>query len=172
MISSPNPSPFSPFNGGLRHIAVMMVGALAGGGLFTFHTAKGTAYLSNDPQVCVGCHIMRAEYDGWQHSSHHTVAVCNDCHLPHESVAAKLMVKALNGWHHSRAFTLQDFQEPIRIKPGNAKVLEDNCIACHTGMVETITAHGTLGTPTDPEQGADLYGCVRCHAAVGHGPTR
>jgi len=26
--------------------------------------------------------------------------------------------------------------------------------------------------PSDPLQQADLYGCVRCHQGVGHGPTR
>ena len=149
-----------------------LVGAFAGSGGYTFVAAKGTSYLSNDPQVCVGCHIMREQYDGWRHGSHHDVAVCNDCHLPHDNPVSKLLVKAANGWNHSRAFTMQDFPEPIRIKPGNSKVLEDNCLRCHQPLVQEITAHGTLGTPTDPLQKADLYGCVRCHPAVGHGPTR
>ncbi len=153
-------------------LAIALLGALGGGGAYTFHTAKGTSYLSDDPQVCVGCHIMREQYEGWQHASHHAVAVCNDCHLPHGSLVAKLSVKALNGWNHSRAFTMQDFPEPIRIKPANAQVLEDNCLRCHAALTDEITAHGTLGTPTDPMQRADLYGCVRCHSAVGHGPTR
>jgi cytochrome c nitrite reductase small subunit len=39
-------------------------------------------------------------------------------------------------------------------------------------VIGDITAHGTLGVPTDPLQQADLFGCVRCHQGVGHGPTR
>lgn len=152
--------------------ASALVGTLTGAGGYTFVQAKGTSYLSNDPQVCVGCHVMREQYDGWRHGSHHAVAVCNDCHLPHEGVVARLYVKALNGWNHSKAFTLQNFPEPIRIKPGNAQVLEANCLRCHGPLVEAVTSHGTLGVPTDPTLGADLYGCVRCHASVGHGPTR
>jgi cytochrome c nitrite reductase small subunit len=70
---------------------------------------------------------MREQYDGWQHASHHAFATCNDCHLPHDTLAHKLFVKASNGYHHSRAFTFQDFAEPIRIKPGNSQVLEANC---------------------------------------------
>lgn len=152
--------------------ASVLIGTFVGSGLYTFVAAKGTSYLSNDPQVCVGCHIMNEQYDGWRHGSHHAVAVCNDCHLPHTGLIPKLYVKALNGWNHSKAFTLQDFPEPIRIKPSNAKVLEANCLYCHQQLVEGVIEHGTLGVPTDPTQQADLHGCVRCHQSVGHGPTR
>ena len=150
----------------------VLLGALVGAGMFTFVEAKGASYLSDDPAVCVNCHIMREEYDGWRHASHHAVATCNDCHLPHDNLAHKLLVKASNGYHHSRAFTLQDFVEPIRIKPSNAAVLEANCLRCHGPLTAEITAHGTLGVPTDPSLEADLFGCVRCHQEVGHGPTR
>ena len=84
----------------------------------------------------------------------------------------KFFVKASNGYYHSKAFTLLNFKEPIRIKPSNAKVLEDNCLRYHVEVTDETTAHGTLGVPTDPTQQADLYGCVRCHQGVGHGPTR
>jgi len=156
----------------LTLLASVLVGTLVGAGLFTFVSAQGTSYLSNDPTVCVNCHVMREQYDGWQHGSHHAVATCNDCHLPHDNVIHKFFVKGSNGYHHSKAFTLMDFQEPIRIKPGNAQVLEANCLRCHGELVDQITAHGTLGVPTDPMQKADLYGCVRCHQEVGHGPRR
>jgi len=147
----------------------ILLGAFAGSGLFTFVSAHGTSYMSNDPAVCVNCHVMREQYDGWLHGSHHAVAGCNDCHLPHDNVLHKLFVKASNGYHHSQSFTLMDFPDPIRIKPGSAEVLEANCVRCHEGMVNELTAHGTLGMATDPGRGADLYGCVRCHPGVGHG---
>jgi cytochrome c nitrite reductase small subunit len=152
--------------------ASVFLGVFLGSGVYTFVSAHGTSYLSNDPAVCVNCHIMREQYDGWLHGPHHAVATCNDCHLPHDNVVHKLFVKASNGYHHSKAFTLQNFQEPIRIKPANAVVLEDNCLRCHEGITDEITAHGTLGVPTDPGHKADLYGCVRCHQEVGHGPGR
>jgi len=153
-------------------IASVAVGVFAGSGTYTFVSAEGLSYMSDDPAVCVNCHIMREQYDGWRHASHHAVATCNDCHLPHGNFLYALFVKGSNGYHHSKGFTFQDFAEPIRIKPGNAKVLEDNCLRCHAIASGEITAHGTLGVPTDPTQGADLYGCVRCHQGVGHGSTR
>lgn len=156
----------------LALLAAAAVGVFAGSSTYTFVAAEGTSYLSDDPAVCVNCHVMREQYDGWRHGSHHAVATCNDCHLPHDSLLGALVVKASNGWHHSKAFTLQDFAEPIRIKPANAEVLEANCLRCHGGTVGEITAHGTLGVPSDPTQGADLFGCVRCHQGVGHGDSR
>src|SRR5690606_2876728 len=142
----------------------------AGTGTYTFVAAKGASYLSDDPAVCVNCHIMRPQYDSWRHSSHHAVATCNDCHLPHDNLVHALFVKASNGYHHGRAFTFQDFAEPIRIKPSNARVLEANCLRCHGDLTDEIVAHGTLGVPTDPTLGAGLYGCVRCHQGAGTRP--
>jgi len=147
-----------------------LLGIFLGSGIFTFVSAHGTSYLSDDPAVCVNCHVMREQYDGWLHGPHHAVATCNDCHLPHDNVVHKYFIKAANGYHHSKAFTLMNFKDPIQIKPGNAQVLEANCLRCHEGITDEITAHGTLGVPTDPELKADLYGCVRCHQEVGHGP--
>src|SRR4051812_13243221 len=94
-------------------------GILLGLGAFTFRYAEGLSYFSADPKACANCHIMRRQYDGWQKASHHGVAVCVDCHLP-RSFIAKLLAKASNGYHHSKGFTLQDFDEPIRIKPKNS----------------------------------------------------
>ena len=143
-------------------ILCVLLGVALGLGTYTFHYAQGSSYFSTNPAACVNCHIMREHYDGWQKASHHAVAVCNDCHIPHDPVG-KYVVKSANGFRHSKAFTFQDFHKPIRIRPSNARVLEANCIDCHKDMVaEIIGPHGGEGTA----------GCVRCHAAVGHGPPR
>jgi cytochrome c nitrite reductase small subunit len=138
-------------------------GAVLGLGAYTFRYAEGTAYLSNDPRACVQCHIMREHYDGWQKASHHTVATCNDCHVPHDLVG-KYLSKARNGFWHSYAFTLQNFHEPIRIKPSNANVLQANCVECHAGVVREIVHQGSAGDPSN--------NCLRCHESVGHGPSK
>jgi cytochrome c nitrite reductase small subunit len=156
----------------LTVLACAMGGAFVGSGSFTFVSAKGYSYLSNESAVCVNCHIMREQYDGWRQSSHHATASCNDCHLPNDNAVHNLYVKASNGYRHSKAFTLQNFEEPIRIVPSNSKVLEGNCLRCHADMIDAITAHGTLGAAMGMRGNVDLYGCVRCHVDVGHGPRR
>lgn len=162
----------SRFVRNLAIAAVVLAGTFVGAGVFTFVQAKGHTYLSDDPAVCVNCHIMRDHYDGWRQASHHAQATCNDCHLPQDNVVHKLYVKLNNGYRHSKAFTLQNFAEPIRIVPANARVLENNCLRCHAEMTDAITAHGTLGVSASPAGKVDLYGCVRCHVDVGHGPRR
>jgi cytochrome c nitrite reductase small subunit len=109
---------------------------------------------------------MRDQYDGWLKASHHGFATCNDCHLPHDNIVHKLYIKAENGFWHSKGFTLQDFPEPIRIRPHNRAVLNNNCVLCHESLVGQITSHAAA-TET-----ADAWNCIHCHGQVGHGPIR
>ncbi len=139
------------------------LGAALGLGLFTFSYAEGLAYLSNDPNACANCHIMNEQYDGWLKGSHHAVATCNDCHVPVDFVG-KYMTKASNGYHHSKGFTLQDFHEPIMIKPHNAQIVQGNCLRCHGDLVHEILA----GSKT----AEDAVRCIHCHQGVGHGPVK
>lgn len=141
-------------------IFAVLLGSFLGVAGFTLHYAKATSYLSDDPEVCVNCHIMRRNYDGWQQSSHHSVATCVDCHLPGD-FAGKYAAKALNGYYHSKAFTLGGFPEPIRITPRNASILQESCLRCHEDMVHRLVA----GPTTD----RDAVRCVHCHQSAGHG---
>ena len=63
-------------------IVAALLGAAVGMGGYAFAYAKGTSYLGNDPATCANCHAMSGHYDGWQKSSHHGFATCNDCHTP------------------------------------------------------------------------------------------
>jgi cytochrome c nitrite reductase small subunit len=143
----------------------VLVGIPAGLGLFTFKYAEGLSYLSSDPNACANCHIMREELDSWEKSGHHHVAVCVDCHLPHNFVW-KMVAKSRNGWNHSKAFTLQDFHEPIMIGPKNAAILQENCLRCHGDFVHDITVMEGGGGVDDTVK------CVHCHKNVGHAPIR
>lgn len=136
----------------------VLFGILCGLGAFTFSYGKGWSYLSNNPTTCANCHVMQSHYDSWQNSSHRHVAVCNDCHLPHDAVG-KWMTKVDNGFFHSLAFTLENFHEPIQIKPRNRRVTQGTCLYCHAEAVHQMF-------PAEPN--TDMLSCVHCHADVGH----
>jgi cytochrome c nitrite reductase small subunit len=142
----------------LPSLLVALLGVALGLGAYTLNYARGASYLQNDPSACANCHLMRAQYDGWVKSPHQAVAVCNDCHTPHNLVS-KYLVKAQNGFRHSYAFTTGDFEEPITIRKVSLDIAEENCRRCHGDMVE----------PIDVDHGAgDGILCTRCHAGVGH----
>ena len=143
--------------GGLALLAVC-VGMLAGAGTFTFGYGKGASYLSKNPEACINCHVMQSHFDTWQQSSHHHVAACNDCHLPHDFVG-KWVTKADNGFFHSVAFTFGGYDDPIKIKPRNRRVTQGTCVHCHQDFVHSLL-------PLTKEQG--MQNCVHCHSDVGH----
>lgn len=145
-------------------VVCILVGICLGTGAFTFNYAEGLSYMSNDPSACVNCHIMREQHDSWAKGGHHHVAVCNDCHTPHDLVG-KYTTKAINGWNHSKAFTLQDYHEPIQITPRNKDIVQQNCLRCHESLVHEAIIAPSGGVRETPY-------CVTCHRTVGHGPTR
>ena len=141
-------------------VLAVLLGAFVGVGLYTFTYGQGFSYFSSDPRACANCHIMQEQYDSWQKGTHHHTAKCVECHLPHDFIP-KMISKTDNGWRHSKAFTLQDFHEPIQITPRNAQILQENCVRCHADFVH----HLTSGSTTD----ANAVQCVHCHRGVGHG---
>ena len=147
----------------LPWVLAILLGVAAGLGAYTFSYAKGLSYFGTDPRACTNCHIMEPEYAGWQKGSHHDVAVCIDCHLPH-SLVAKYLTKAENGYRHGKLFTTQTFEEPITVKPAGLAVLQSNCERCHADLVHEIVGFAERGGA----QAAPLP-CIHCHWTVGHG---
>ncbi len=165
--------------------AALAIGAALGLGAFTFVYAKGASYLSTDPAVCANCHIMGEHYAAWQRSSHHAVAGCADCHMPHD-VVGKYLAKASNGFWHSLAFTTGVFPDPLQIKPHNRAITEGACRDCHGEIVAAIDPLGegaameirrgagvtpVVGRPQihdGPISTEDRESCIRCHTYVGH----
>jgi cytochrome c nitrite reductase small subunit len=137
-------------------LAGLFAGLAAGIGGYTFVYARGASYLTNDPAACANCHVMRPYYEGWQRSSHRSVAVCNDCHTPAGAVG-RYVTKARNGFWHSYAFTTGDFPDHMRATPRNREIAEASCQKCHAELTRALV--GVAGETTS---------CVRCHGAVGH----
>lgn len=150
----------------LTLVLAVAIGALAGIGGYTFRYAEGLSYFKTDPRACVNCHIMQPEYDAWQKSSHHTVAVCVDCHLPH-SFVPKYLAKAENGWRHGKMFTTQNFEEPITVKERGLEILQENCQRCHGALTAELLTRDDPPGRAHPEIGG--LACIHCHFTVGHG---
>ena len=135
-------------------VLCIAVGLATGVGAYTFRYAEGLSHLSREPSACMNCHIMRPQFDAWQKSSHHSNAVCVDCHLP-QSFVAKYLAKLENGYRHSKEFTAQTFPEPIRVRARGLEILQENCVHCHADVTHSLLT---------PE-----IRCLHCHAGVGHG---
>jgi cytochrome c nitrite reductase small subunit len=140
--------------------AAVLAGVVVGLGGYTFVYARGYSYLQNDPAACGNCHVMREQLEGWAKASHRSVAVCNDCHAPHDLVG-KYATKMRNGFWHSFYFTVGGFHEPIGITPRDRAITENACRDCHGDIVEAIGAH-------PPDEGRSGISCIRCHSSVGH----
>jgi cytochrome c nitrite reductase small subunit len=142
-------------------VLVILLGIASGAGTYTFYYGAGYSYFSKSPQTCVNCHIMQPHYDTWLKGSHHAVATCVDCHLPHD-FPYNLIAKADNGWNHSWAFTFQNFHEPIEMKPRNRRILEANCKSCHEALTHQIQTYDAATGEVDE------INCLHCHSNVGH----
>jgi cytochrome c nitrite reductase small subunit len=141
-------------------VIAVMAGITAGVGGYTFVYARGYSYVTNDPQACANCHIMRAHYDAWTRASHRAVAVCNDCHTP-PGLIPKYVTKAQNGFWHSFYFTTGRFPDPIQITPRNHDITEMACRKCHADVTASIDPlHSSA-----PQGGLS---CTKCHNDVGH----
>jgi cytochrome c nitrite reductase small subunit len=166
-MGSANQGPNEPSRAPLRTNAARLlplllavcIGVAAGVGGYTFRYAEGLSYFKKDPKACVNCHIMRPQYDAWQKSSHHQVAVCIDCHLP-EAFVPKYLAKAENGWRHGEKFTTQQFVEPIVVQAKGRAILQANCMRCHGELAHQIAAGATA---------EEQLPCIHCHSGVGHG---
>lgn len=142
-----------------------LLGTAAGIGGFTFVYANGASYLSNRPEACASCHVMREVLQDWRSGDHHHTAVCNDCHVPADPVG-KWLTKAINGVHHSYAFTFTDTPVAIRASSLSQSVVQDNCVRCHGAL---FPGHAAFD-PRLSQDGAATKppACVACHQQVGH----
>ncbi len=150
--------------GRLRIASFALLGVLAGMCVYVARISEAASYLSDDPEACINCHNMFPQYATWQHSSHKSV-VCNDCHVPHSSLAAKYYFKAKDGLRHSALFTLRIERHVLQAIPESKHVIQENCIRCHAPTMERVSTNGLLSSPhADYERP-----CIDCHREVPHG---
>lgn len=141
----------------LQIILCVSVGLAAGMCLFVARVSNAVSYLSDSPETCMNCHVMTDAYATWKRGSHARVAVCTDCHVPHNNVVAKYAFKGLDGLRHSYVFTTRQEPQVMELSQRARPVVQANCIRCHKDQIAMIKLATSL------EQS-----CWRCHQNI-HG---
>lgn len=140
--------------------------------LYTVYASQMLSYLSSDPKACINCHTMHSAYATWEKSSHKDVAKCVECHLPVGDMIEKYKAKAIDGWNHSVAFTLNTYKNNIQISEDGANRVQDNCIRCHSSINDTLKSN-TSNYHSSDQKGLDNdRKCWECHKYVPHGKVR
>jgi cytochrome c nitrite reductase small subunit len=135
---------------------ILIFGALFAGIVLSVITAKTMAY-TDSAVFCKNCHIMTPVYESFMDSTH-TKLSCNDCHLPHENMAKKLVFKGKAGMGHVYYNTLGTSKIPnvFHATENSKEVINDNCISCHEKTLENVS-----------HEAKDS--CSSCHRQVPHG---
>jgi cytochrome c nitrite reductase small subunit len=145
------------------------LGAAVGLLILIFHVSRASSYLSDNPETCVNCHVMATQYATWFHSRHRQVATCNDCHVPHDNKIRHYAFKASDGARHAFMFTFRLEPQVIRIHAAGQRVVQENCIRCHSASVHATTLTAVRGDDVHAEEGLR---CWACHRETPHGRVR
>ncbi|MCK5209794.1 MAG: cytochrome c nitrite reductase small subunit [Cyclobacteriaceae bacterium] len=137
--------------------------------VYALYVSNAVSYLSDEPETCVNCHVMWSEFATWQHSSHREVAVCNDCHVPHNNVFNKYYFKAKDGLRHATMFTLRMEPQVIKMHEAGQEVVQKNCQGCHQRINQDV---GLLTISLEDKMHGDGKLCWDCHREVPHGRVK
>ncbi|MBL7959843.1 cytochrome c nitrite reductase small subunit [bacterium] len=149
-----------------RWLVNILLGVFVGIGCLAVYISNAPSYLSDKPETCMNCHVMAPQFATWQRSSHARVTVCNDCHVPHDNFFRKYMFKAQDGLRHSAMFTFRLEPQVIHIKEAGVTVVQENCIRCHSSLVDNVSAKKVTGDNNQHGQGQL---CWQCHRETPHG---
>jgi len=142
---------------------IVTLGIFTGLFFFLLKISNATSYLSDDPRVCINCHIMTPQFATWSHSAHRAITDCNECHVPHDSFIRKYYFKASDGLRHSTVFTLRNEPQAIYIREAGKKVVQENCLRCHASLFSDGP-----GMPAEALMGRRDRQCLDCHRYTPH----
>ena len=149
-----------------RLAVFLLTGALFGVGFLTLYVGNATSYLSDDPKACMNCHVMAPQYATWERGSHGRVAVCNDCHVPHNNIGSKFAFKAMDGLRHSFMFTFRLEPQVIQMHEAGIAVVQENCKRCHDALVDKVALRTVTAKLSSHGEGKL---CWECHRETPHG---
>ncbi len=155
----------------MKYIAIGSVITVIGLFGYVVNASNMVSYLSEDPKVCINCHVMNTQYATWQHSSHRGSATCVQCHLPQDSFIGKMIAKSRDGFNHSVAMTFNTYDNSIRISNDAAKRIQNNCISCHGELVSQMVENSKSYKKNKEGSQVDRN-CWDCHRSTPHGSTK
>lgn len=127
---------------GWQVLFYILLGAAAGTGVLLVRIANAASYLSDSPLTCINCHVMTDAYASWQRGSHSQTAVCTDCHVPHDNIAAKWAFKGFDGTKHSAVFTLRAEPQVMSLSATAVPVVQASCLRCHDHQMQMVRLAG------------------------------
>ena len=155
----------------MKYIAIGSVIIMIGLFGYVVNASNMASYLSEDPKVCINCHVMNTQYATWQHSSHRESATCVQCHLPQDSFIDKMIAKSRDGFNHSVAMTFGTYDNSIRVSDDAAKRIQNSCISCHRELVSQMIENTKSYKKNSGSSQVDRN-CWDCHRSTPHGSTR
>ncbi len=112
---------------------------------------------SESPTFCNSCHVMNYQYNNFIHNGAHQNKRCIDCHLPNDNFANHLFKKGVDGTKDVIYFYGGLYSDNISISKHGKKIVQENCISCHSEMVSRININGRS--------------CTDCHRRHTHNHT-
>ena len=138
----------------------IILGAVFGLAAFLPIVTEAHTYLSEQPETCINCHIMRPFYISQQRSSHRTVS-CPECHIPHENMAKYFANKSRDGMWDAYVYTTFQDEYAIKLHESSKKTIRDNCLRCHERVMSEISLFDK----------SERF-CGECHREVVHSKQR
>ncbi len=133
---------------------------------------------TSTPEFCTRCHTMAPFAETHAQGTHGgdnpagVVAICTDCHLPHDSATSHLLAKARTGLRDAWAQAIYVFSKPdwvANLEHREDFVYDSGCLRCHAalesaskGQPAAMAAHRAYFA------GQIDLACVGCHKHVGH----
>lgn len=106
---------------------------------------------------CGRCHAMDTQVHTYLNSVHAAEAHCGDCHDPHGLVTGSAYA-AYTGTRDVYRVVTNTTPEVIRTTTMSKKVIQGNCVRCHTDV---------LGSIGDTMQTSGRH-CFECHKKIVH----
>jgi cytochrome c nitrite reductase small subunit len=142
-----------------------LLGLFAGLFIYTVLASRAFSYFSEDPEVCLNCHVMGPYFQSYRKSSHSLKATCNDCHVPQDNTFRSYAFKFYDGLYHAAVFSTGTEPQVIRANEGTKKVILENCVRCHSPLVEDYLK---MGTSMEEALSGKEKSCFDCHRDMPH----